>query len=174
MINSGKILILLKIVMTSKATTPDQYVKELPADRKEAIIKLRDTIIKKLPKGFKETMGYGMLGYVVPHDLYPAGYHCDPKLPLPFAGMASQKNFIAFYHMGIYANPDLLKWFVSEYPKHSKAKLDMGKSCIRFKKAEDIPYKLIGELMGKLKVNDWINLYEKSFKSKSSQVRRSK
>jgi hypothetical protein len=160
--------------MTSKATTPDQYIKELPADRKEAIIKLRDTIIKKLPKGFKETMGYGMLGYVVPHDLYPAGYHCDPKLPLPFAGMASQKNFIAFYHMGIYANPDLLKWFVSEYPKHSKAKLDMGKSCIRFKKAEDIPYKLIGELMGKLKVNDWINLYEKSFKSKSLQAHKSK
>src|SRR5688500_14811066 len=106
--------------MTSEAKTPDQYIKELPADRKEAVSQLRNEVLKNLHAGVKETMGYGMLGYVVPHELYPAGYHCDPKLPLPFVGMASQKNFIAFYHMGIYAMPQLYKWFVEEYPKHSK------------------------------------------------------
>jgi hypothetical protein len=146
--------------MISKATTPDQYIKELPADRKDAITQLRNTVLKNLPKGFKETMGYGMLGYVVPHEIYPAGYHCDPKLPLPFANIASQKNFIAFYHMGVYAMPDLLKWFTAEYPKHSSAKLDMGKSCIRFKKPEHIPYQLIGELIKKVSVKDWIKTYE--------------
>ena len=150
--------------MTSKATTPEQYIKELPADRKEAIIQLRNTILKNLPKGFKEEMSYGMLGYVVPHEIYPGGYHCDPKLPLPFANIASQKNFIAFYHMGMYARPDLLKWFTAEYPKHSPAKLDMGKSCIRFKKPEHIPYKLIGELIKKVSVKDWIKVYEENIK----------
>jgi uncharacterized protein YdhG (YjbR/CyaY superfamily) len=152
--------------MTSKATTPDQYIKELPADRKEAMIKLRETIVKNIPKGFKEMMGYGMMGYAVPHEIYPAGYHCNPKDPLPFVGMASQKHFIAFYHMGIYAMPELLKWFVSEYPKHSSAKLDMGKSCVRFKKPEHIPYKLIGQLMKKVSVKDWINTYEANLKRK--------
>jgi hypothetical protein len=150
--------------MTSQASTPEQYIKELPADRKEPIMKLRETVLKNLPKGFKEVMSYGMLGYVVPHELYPAGYHCDPKLPLPFACIASQKNFIAFYHMGVYANPQLLKWFTAEYPKHSPAKLDMGKSCIRFKKPEHIPHKLIGELMKKISVNDWIKTYEQGIK----------
>jgi hypothetical protein len=118
--------------MTSEAKTPAQYIKELPADRKEAVSELRNAVLKNIPEGFTEVMSYGMLGYVVPHEIYPAGYHCNPKLPLPFVAIASQKNFIAFYHMGIYANPKLLKWFVDEYPKHSKAKLDMGKSCIRF------------------------------------------
>lgn len=151
--------------MTSKATSPEQYIKELPTDRKEPMIKLRDTILKNLPAGFKEGMGYGMLGYVVPHELYPAGYHCDPKLPLPFAGIGSQKNFIALYHMGIYASPALLKWFVAEYPKHSTAKLDMGKSCIRFKKPEHIPYKLIAELMKKVTVKEWIKCYEENMKN---------
>jgi len=150
--------------MTSGAKTPAEYIKELPADRKEAIAKLRDVVLKNLPDGFKEQMGYGMLGYVVPHKVYPPGYHCDPKLPLPFAGIASQKNFIAFYHMGIYAMPDLLKWFVAEYPKHSSAKLDMGKSCVRFKKPEHIPYKLIGELMKKVSVEKWVEGYEKNMK----------
>jgi len=150
--------------MTSGAKTPAEYIKELPADRKEAIAKLRDVVLKNLPDGFKEQMGYGMLGYVVPHKVYPPGYHCDPKLPLPFAGIASQKNFIAFYHMGIYAMPDLLKWFVAEYPKHSSAKLDMGKSCVRFKKPEHIPFKLIGELMKKVSVEKWVEGYEKNMK----------
>ncbi len=150
--------------MISKATTPEQYLDELPADRKEAMNKLRDTVRKNLPKGFQETMGYGMMGYGVPHSIYPAGYHCDPKQPLPFIGIASQKHFIAFYHMGVYAMPELLKWFVTEYPKHSTVKLDMGKSCIRFKKPEHIPYKLIAELVKKVTVKDWINTYESVLK----------
>ena len=147
--------------MTSKATTPEQYLRELPAERKEPVTQLRNTILKNLPKGFKEVMSYGMIGYVVPHEIYPAGYHCDPKLPLAFMNIASQKNFIALYHMGIYGSSKLLKWFVEEYPKHTTAKLDMGKSCIRFKKPEHIPYKLIGELVKKVTVKDWIETYEK-------------
>lgn len=150
--------------MISKAKSPEDYVKEVPKERQEAFNQLRQTILKNLPKGFTEGMGYGMLGYVVPHNLYPAGYHCDPKQPLPFAGLASQKNSINFYHMGLYANPTLLKWFQTEYPKHCKTKLDMGKSCVRFKKPEDIPYKLIGELMKKITVKDWIAGYEKNLK----------
>ena len=150
--------------MFSPAATAEQYLNELPADRKEPVRQLRDTVLKNLPKGFKETIGHGMLNYVVPHSLYPAGYHCNPQQPLPFAAIASQKNFIAFYHMGIYSQPDLLNWFVEEYPKHSKTRLDMGKSCIRFKKPDQIPYKLIGELSRKINVKDWINIYESILK----------
>jgi uncharacterized protein DUF1801 len=146
--------------MISKAATPEQYLKDLPADRKVPVMRLRETVMKNLPKGFKEVMSYGMLGYVVPHELYPQGYHCDPKQPLPFANIASQKHFIAFYHMGLYMNPKLLKWFTEEYPKQSTAKLDMGKSCIRFKKAEHIPYELIGDLVKKISVDEWIKIYE--------------
>ena len=115
-----------------------------------------------LPNGFEEVINYGMPGYVVPHSMYPDGYHCNPSLPLPFIGLASQKNFVALYHMGIYANPKLLKWFTEEYPKHCKSKLDMGKSCIRFKKPEQIPYDLIAELAGKMTVQDWVSIYEKN------------
>ncbi len=150
--------------MKSTAQTPDEYINSLPSDRKEAMQKLRAVILKNLPKGFSEEMGYGMMGYVVPHSLYPNGYHCDPKLPLPFMGMASQKNFVAFYHMGIYASKPLLEWFVNEYPKHCTAKLDMGKSCIRFKKMDQIPYKLIGELVKKITPKEWISMYESQFK----------
>lgn len=150
--------------MTSKATTPAQYINELPAEKKSPVTELRNTILKNLPKGFKEVMSYGMISYVVPHEIYPDGYHCDPKLPLPFVSIASQKNFIAFYHMGIYAMPELLKWFTAEYAKQSTIKLDMGKSCIRFKKPEHIPYKLIGELIKKASADDWINAYEKNIK----------
>ncbi len=150
--------------MQSKAVTVKQYVVELPAERQQAITKLRKTIGKNLPKGFTEEMGYGMIGYVVPHSIYPPGYHCDPKLPLPFLSLASQKNFIALYHMGMYADTDLLKWFTDEYAKAGIGKLDMGKSCVRFKKPENIPYKLIGELCTKMTVKEWITLYEKKFK----------
>jgi uncharacterized protein YdhG (YjbR/CyaY superfamily) len=151
--------------MTSAATSVDQYLAELPADRKEPMAKLRETILHNLPAGFTETMNYGMVGYVVPHSVYPAGYHCDPKLPLPFMNIASQKNFIAFYHMGIYAKPELLLWFTTEYPKHVKGKLDMGKSCIRFKKPDQIPFDLIGELVQKISMQDWINCYEAEYKN---------
>lgn len=150
--------------MQSKAKTVEEYIDELPEDRKKAITELRKVIKKNLPKGFSEEMGYGMMGYAVPHSLYPPGYHCDPKQPLPFMGMASQKNFIAVYHMGIYADPKLLAWFTKEYPKHSAKKLDMGKSCLRFKKTEEIPFKLIGELASKMSPKDWISLYEKKLK----------
>lgn len=150
--------------MQSKATTVEQYLKEVPADRQEAMNKLRKVIVKNLPKGFKEGMGYGMMGWSVPHSIYPAGYHCNPKDPLPFAALASQKNSINFYYMGIYGDPKLLKWFVDEYAKASVGKLDMGKSCIRFKKPENIPFDLIGELCSKITVEKWIEVYEKNIK----------
>lgn len=150
--------------MKANGTTVKDILANQPADRAEPFTKLHNTIVKNLPKGFEPAISYGGLGYVVPHTLYPAGYHCKPTEPLPFAGLASQKNSINFYHMGLYANPELLKWFVAEYPKHSKHKLDMGKSCIRFKKPDDIPYQLIGELMKKMTVKDWINTYESNLK----------
>ena len=152
--------------MQSTAKTPNEYIASLPEERKEVVEKIRKIVLKNLPKGFEETMGYGMLGYVVPHTIYPDGYHCDPKTPLPFMGMASQKNFIAFYHMGIYADAKLYDWFVEQYPKHCKSKLDMGKSCIRFKKMNDIPYELLGELVTKMSVQDWISIYEENYKKK--------
>ncbi|MDP1676210.1 MAG: DUF1801 domain-containing protein [Bacteroidota bacterium] len=150
--------------MQSKAATPDEYIESLPEDRKTAMKALRKVILKNLPKGFAEEMSYGMLGYVVPHALYPDGYHCNPKLPLPFMNIASQKNFIAMYHMGIYADKKLLEWFTKEYAKQSTTKLDMGKSCLRFKKTDQIPFKLIGDLAGKMTPKEWITIYEKNFK----------
>lgn len=150
--------------MTSAATSPDQYFAELPEDRKAVMNQMREAVRSNLPEGFSESMGYGMVGFCVPHSIYPAGYHCDPKQPLPFMGMASQKNFIALYHMGIYADPNLLAWFQSEWPHHSKKKLDMGKSCIRFKKPEDVPIKLIADLSAKITVRQWIDLYESALK----------
>lgn len=146
--------------MTSEATTPEEYISELPNDRVQVMEKLRTTIKENLPVGFEEMMNYGMIGYVVPHSIYPDGYHCSPELPLPFLSIASQKNFIGFYHMGIYANEKLLNWFVNEYPNHVKTKLDMGKSCIRFKKMDQIPYELIAELTRKMTVQEWIGIYE--------------
>lgn len=150
--------------MQSKATTVEAYLAELPEDRQKALNEIRKVIRKNLPKGFQECMNYGMIGYVVPHSKYPAGYHCDPKLPLPFMGLASQKNFIAFYHMGIYSSPPLLKWFTEAYAKAGVGKLDMGKSCIRFKKADKIPFALLGELVSKMTPEDWIKQYEAAFK----------
>ena len=150
--------------MTSTATSVDQYINEAPEDRREALQKLRNVILENLPEGFQEVMGYGLPGFVVPHSIYPKGYHCDPKQPLPFMGFASQKNSINFYHMCIYANPELHDWFVAEYPKYSKKKLDRGKSCIRFKKPDNIPFELIGELVKKITVQDWIATYESAFK----------
>ncbi len=148
------------------ATSPEDYINQIPEERKVPIQKLREIILNNLPKGFEETMNYGMIGYVVPHSIYPDGYHYDSKQPLPFINIASQKNFVAVYHMGVYANPELLKWFTTEYPKHCKRKLDMGKSCIRFKKMDDIPYELIGELASKMTVKEWIATYESSIKNK--------
>ena len=150
--------------MTSNSKTPDEYIDQLPEDRKDPISKLRKIINQNIDKGFSEEINYGMIDWVVPHSLYPDGYHCNPKLPLPFLSIASQKKFVAVYHMGIYASPKLLDWFVSKYLKHCSNKLDMGKSCVRFKKIENIPYDLIGELVAKMSVKDWIKLYESNVK----------
>lgn len=150
--------------MQYKANSTDDYINQLPDNRKSPMKKLRSTVRSNLPKGFKEEISYGMIGYVVPHSEYPNGYHCDPKLPLPFINIASQKNFIALYHMGMYAKKELLDWFVSEYPKHCKYKLDMGKSCVRFKKTEDIPYDLIAELCSRMTMQEWVDIYETNIK----------
>ena len=151
--------------MQSNATSILDYLEEIPLERKIAFTKLRETILENIPKGFVEQISYGMIGYVVPHSIYPDGYHCESKLPLPFIAIASQKNFIALYHMGIYAKPELLNWFVAEYPKHSTQKLDMGKSCIRFKKIDQIPFDLIATLVQKMSVQEWINCYESQNKN---------
>ena len=145
--------------MPTTATTVTEYIDCLPEQRKAAIIKLRKTIKANLPKGFEEVMSYGMIGFVVPHSIYSSGYHCNPKLPLPFINLASQKNYIALHHMGVYASKDLLDWFVAESEK-VPYKLDMGKGCIRFKKTEEIPFELIGELAKKVTVRQWIDIME--------------
>ena len=152
--------------MQSQAQTVEAYIAELPEERREAVTKIRKVLQKHLPKGFKEVMAYGMIGYVVPHSIFPEGYHCNPKLPLPFMNIASQKNFIALHHLGIYGSKDLLDWFVAEYTKHCKTKLDMGKGCIRFKKMNDIPYDLIGELAEKITVEEWIKIYEENLRNR--------
>jgi uncharacterized protein YdhG (YjbR/CyaY superfamily) len=149
--------------MQSNAKNPEEYSNSLPEERKEVIETLRNVITANLPEGFEETMSYGMIGFVVPHAIYPEGYHCDPKIPLPFLSIASQKNFVALYHMGMYSNKVLHDWFVEEYPKYCKTKLDMGKSCIRFKKMNDIPFELIGELCQKMTVQEWISTYKSVF-----------
>ena len=150
--------------MKANGITVEEILANVPAERAESFNKLHDVIVKNLPKGFEAGISYGGLGYVVPHSVYPAGYHCKPIEPLPFAAIASQKASVNFYHMGIYADPKLLDWFVAEFPKHTKQKLDMGKSCIRFKKVDEIPFELIGELMKKMSAEDWIALYEKELK----------
>lgn len=150
--------------MSSNSMTIDKYLAEIPEERKIIIEKLRKTIKENLPKGFEEGMQYGMIGYFVPHKTYPSGYHCNQKDPLPFMSLASQKNTINIYHLGLYSNNNLLDWFVNEYSKFSSKKLDMGKSCIRFKNIEVIPFELIGELSKKITVKEWIYIYEISIK----------
>lgn len=151
--------------MIIEAKTIDEYLKRVPENKKDAFAKLRAVIKANIPEGFEETMSYGMIGYVVPHSTYPSGYHCDPKLPLPFINIGVQKNFIGLYHNGIYAIPELEEWFRYEYGKHCKYKLDMGKSCIRLKKNDDIPYELIAELVRKINVDEWIDIYGKAIVS---------
>ena len=140
------------------------YINLLESDRKKTITQLINVIEQNIPKGFEKVMNYGMPSFVIPHSIYPSGYHVTPNLPLPFIGIASQKHHIGFYHMGLYGDSKLLDWFISEYPKHCKSKLDMGKSCLRLKKLDDIPYKLIGELSKKMTTQDWISIYEKYIK----------
>ncbi|WP_312077264.1 DUF1801 domain-containing protein [Chryseobacterium sp.] len=150
--------------MQIPANSVEEYISQIPKERQEVFRKLFNIIGKNLPEGFKEGCSYGMIGWDVPLETYPAGYHCTPGKALPFIGLASQKNFIALYHMGMYANPEILNWFTEEFPKHSKRKLDMGKSCVRFKNINEIPFELIGELSKKMTVQNWIDLYEKNLK----------
>jgi len=150
--------------MTSSAATPEEYIQEAPEERQEALKKLRKIILDNLPKGFEEGMSYGKISYYVPHSIYSAGYHCKPEDPLPFMSFASQKNSVNLYHSGIYAKKELHDWFVAEYPKHVKTKLDMGKSCVRFKKVDRIPYELIAELVQKMTLKEWISIYEQNVK----------
>lgn len=152
--------------MKYEATSPEDYITKVPEDRQEALKKLQATIRNHLPKGFQEGIQYGMIGYFVPLSTYPEGYHCTPNEPLPFMSFASQKNSINLYHSGIYAIPELHQWFIDEYPKHCKQKLDMGKSCIRFKKTEEIPYELIAQLCSKISVEQWISIYEENVKNR--------
>jgi uncharacterized protein YdhG (YjbR/CyaY superfamily) len=152
--------------MTYEANTPEEYIAQIPEERKQPIEKLRTVIKQNLPKGFEEGILYKMIGFYVPLSSYPNGYHCQPGTPLPFINIASQKNSINLYHSGIYAKKELHDWFVAEYPKHCKRKLDMGKSCIRFKKIEEIPYDLIAELCSKMTVKEWITLYENATQKK--------
>ena len=149
--------------------TLEEYVNHLPEDRQIVIEKLRKIIKENLSKGFEEMLSYRTIGYVVPHSIYPSGYHCNVKLPLPFMNLASQKNFIALHYMG-FADKSVLEWFTNEYPKHSKAKLDMGVGCIRFKKIDQIPYELIGQLASKMSVQDWIKVYEETYKNSVKKV----
>ena len=142
----------------------EDLIAAIADERKSAVEKLRQTILQNLPEGFEETVSYGMISYVVPHSIYPKGYHCDPKIPLPFLSFASQKNSINLYHMGIYAEKSLYDWFIHEYPKHTSQKLDMSKSCIRFKKVNDIPLDLIATLVQKMTPKQWVELYEQAFR----------
>ncbi|MFZ4621344.1 MAG: DUF1801 domain-containing protein [Bacteroidota bacterium] len=152
--------------MKSKASTPKEYLDALPDDRKAAMKELQRQIVKHLPKGFKEGITYGMLGYYVPHSIYPAGYHVNPQHMLPFMNLGSQKNFIVLHHLGLYADKKLLEWFTLEYTKAGIGKLDMGKGCVRFKKMDQIPFALIGKLAGKMTVKDWIARYEKNLQQR--------
>jgi len=150
--------------MQYKAESPEDYIRQIPEERKEAMTKLHNLIKNNMPKGLESGMGYGMPAYYVPKSIYPPGYHCKPFPPLPFINIASQKNYIALYHSGLYAKQELYDWFVAEYPKYSEHKLDMGKSCVRFKKPDAIPYDLIKELLGKMTVDEWIEIYERRTK----------
>lgn len=149
--------------MQSKAKTPDEYIANLPEDRKAIISDIRNTINKNIPKGFMEVMCYGMIGWVAPHEIFPPGYHCDPTKPLMLINLGSQKNYVSLYHMGLYPGR-LLDWFQAEWPKATTRKLDMGKCCIRFKKLDQIPVDLIGRLASKLNPRQWVEAYEKALK----------
>ena len=155
--------------MNRSAETVKDYLDTLPKERKEPVEKLRKTILEHLPEGFEETVSYGMIGYVVPLERYPEGYHASEGEPLPFMSLASQKNHIALYHMGLYAKPGLEEWFREEYGKRVMPKLDMGKSCIRLKKMDQIPYDLIGELSEKITVEDYIKAYEEAMKKRKKK-----
>jgi len=153
-------------MVSSAASSVPDYLSELPEEKRAVMQSLRSIVQKNIPTGFQECMQYGMISYVVPHSIYPSGYHCDPRLPLPFMSLAAQKNHFAVYHMGMYSDPELLSWFQEAFAARYPNKLDMGKSCLRFKKPDQVPVELIGELAGKMSPIDWISLYEAQLKKK--------
>jgi uncharacterized protein YdhG (YjbR/CyaY superfamily) len=154
--------------MQNPAATVAEYLQSLPPDRRESINAVRKVILANMDPLLEEGMTYGMIGYYVPHRHYPAGYHCDPKMPLPYAGLASQKNHMSLYTMSVYGHMPTLEWFQKAWAKSGK-KLDMGKSCIRFKKLEDLPLDVIGELVRKVPVAKYIGYYEDTIKGMVSR-----
>ena len=150
--------------MQPVSATVTEYIAALPSDRQEAITAIRSALAENLPAGFEEIFSSNMINYVVPHSIYPPGYHCNPKQALPFISLANQKNFVALYHMGLYADPETLDWFVAEYKNHSQRKLDIGKSCIRCKYLNDIPLNLIAELAQNMSVEKYLQVYERNYK----------
>ena len=146
----------------AEKVSPESYIDQQPVERQIVLRNIRSVILANLPFGFVEVIQYGMIGYVVPHTLYPSGYHVNPKEPLPFMGLANQKNYIALYHLGIYAQQQLLKWFELEYAAQNIGKLDMGKSCIRFKNLTHVPIELIAELCQRMSLTEYVALYEKN------------
>ena len=150
--------------MKASGSSVKEILENIPVERKKTFSEIHKTIMDNLPLGFEAGLSYGGLGYIVPHKIYPRGYHCNPKEPLPFAGLANQKHSINFYHLGLYALPELDSWFQNEYLKCCKHKMDRGKSCIRFKHFDDIPLGLIGLLISKISVQEWIRIYEEKTK----------
>lgn len=158
--------------MQSKATTVNAYLSELSPDRRASIEAVRKVILANLDHDYEEGIQYGMIGYFIPHRIYPAGYHCDPKQPLPFVGLASQKNHMAVYMMCLYGDGSLTTWFQSEWKKTGK-KLDMGKSCIRFKTSDDLALDVIGEAIRRVPASKYIEIYESAFVKKPAAVKAS-
>jgi Domain of unknown function (DU1801) len=156
--------------MTSQAKTVEEYLQALPVDRRATMNAVREVILANLPNGYEECMNYGMIGYVVPHRLYPAGYHCDPKLPLPFACLGSQKNHMAIYLMTVYGDPATENWFRKAWQASGK-KLDMGKSCVRFKKLEDVPLDVIGQVVARTPVKNYIARIEQMLSTRPKKAR---
>lgn len=138
----------------------DTYIATIDEGRRDTYIKLFKILEENIPEGFELNFGYGMPGFDVPFSRYPKGYHVDPTQPLPFIALGIQKGHIGLYHLGIYADEDLLHWFQDEYKKQVPTKLNMGKSCIRFTNVKNIPFDLIGELVSKMSVDEWIAIYE--------------
>ncbi|MEO1535097.1 MAG: DUF1801 domain-containing protein [Planctomycetota bacterium] len=142
----------------TKPTTPAQYLKSLPDDRRKALTAVRKVINANLPEGYKEGMQYGMIGWFVPHSIHPAGYHCDPAQPVPFIGLGNQKNHMALYMFCIYTDARLSDWFVKAWTK-TGIKLDMGKSCIRFKSLDGVALDVVGEAVSRVPVDVFLNGY---------------
>lgn len=161
------------LLVKNSATTVEEYLQGLPADRRVAVSAVRKSILASLPEGYVECISYGMIGYVVPHSLYPAGYHCNPKLPLPYACVGSQKNHMALHLMTVYGDPAMEKWFRKAWTDTGK-KLDMGKACVRFKKLEDVPLDVIGQVIARVTVKNYIARVEKLIGASAGRRKKTK